>query len=344
MFGTYRLLLAVIVMVSHLVAGYGSSGHFAVFGFYTLSGYLMTLILQEKYGYTAHGRIAYCLNRFLRIFPPYWLCAGFTVLLIVVLFDPASVAAVRKFMILPRTATEMFQNIFLVLTPYTPSRLVPPAWALSIELFYYILIGLGITRNRKVTVVFFLVGFGYTVYSLMVGASFFSRLYAFVPAAALPFSVGGLLYHYRVYLLRWLPVLKSRLFPVFAGVPMLLVMYQAGNFKSSLPWLFFTLFYLNLVINAFVVLSLSTVAGGSRVARKADSLLGDYSYPVYLIHWQGAFLAIMLFPTLRKGSLMQFLVGLVIIFALATLVMYLVERPVDYIRKYVQRRMVRRVC
>lgn len=46
MFGSFRTLLALGVVISHL----GSApymGTYAVFGFYALSGYLMTLIMHE---------------------------------------------------------------------------------------------------------------------------------------------------------------------------------------------------------------------------------------------------------------------------------------------------------
>ena len=56
MFGIYRYGLAFCVVISHLWAGmFGGPAAYAVWGFYCLSGYLMTLILNEKYGFTARG-------------------------------------------------------------------------------------------------------------------------------------------------------------------------------------------------------------------------------------------------------------------------------------------------
>jgi len=54
MFGTYRIFLALMVVALHL-GGIPKIGAYAVFGFYCLSGYLMTLIMQTNYGYTATG-------------------------------------------------------------------------------------------------------------------------------------------------------------------------------------------------------------------------------------------------------------------------------------------------
>ena len=54
MFGTYRTLLALMVVALHL-GGYRVMGAYAVFGFYILSGYLMTLIMHVSYGYSTSG-------------------------------------------------------------------------------------------------------------------------------------------------------------------------------------------------------------------------------------------------------------------------------------------------
>lgn len=68
MFGTYRTILALMVVFLHL-GGVPRIGAYAVFGFYCLSGYLMTLIMQTTYGYSFQGVIKYGINRFLRNYP-----------------------------------------------------------------------------------------------------------------------------------------------------------------------------------------------------------------------------------------------------------------------------------
>jgi len=71
-FGAWRFLLAVLVAVSHLWGGmiHGPAAY-AVWGFFVLSGYLMTLVLGHKYGTDAAGIRAYAANRVLRIYPSY---------------------------------------------------------------------------------------------------------------------------------------------------------------------------------------------------------------------------------------------------------------------------------
>lgn len=72
MFGTCRTALAMMVVMLHY-AKLAYIGNYAVFGFFALSGYLMTFIMQKNYGYTTRGLGAYALNRFLRIYPLYWM-------------------------------------------------------------------------------------------------------------------------------------------------------------------------------------------------------------------------------------------------------------------------------
>ena len=68
--GSIRTLLATSVLITHSGTIFGVrllSGDMAVTCFYILSGFLITLILKEKY----EDRGAFYVNRLLRIFPPY---------------------------------------------------------------------------------------------------------------------------------------------------------------------------------------------------------------------------------------------------------------------------------
>ena len=71
MFGTFRLMLALMVVYSHFAGG-GLGGPVAVFGFFCLSGYLMTKIVNESYSDGVIGFFRYLSNRALRIYPAYY--------------------------------------------------------------------------------------------------------------------------------------------------------------------------------------------------------------------------------------------------------------------------------
>src|SRR5260221_14780352 len=67
-----RYILALVVTLTHLQPlGVGRPGQISVFAFYTLSGYLMTRVLNERYGFSTRGTAVFLLNRVLRLWPAY---------------------------------------------------------------------------------------------------------------------------------------------------------------------------------------------------------------------------------------------------------------------------------
>lgn len=82
--GSFRLLLALAVVISHSapIAGFPLiSGGLAVKVFFIVSGFYMALILSEKYQTRPHGLWLFFSNRFLRIFPIFWLVLLLEILL-----------------------------------------------------------------------------------------------------------------------------------------------------------------------------------------------------------------------------------------------------------------------
>ncbi|WP_354677880.1 acyltransferase family protein [Cupriavidus plantarum] len=73
--GSFRLLLAIAVVVAHSAPLFGlqlTGGAVAVQAFYIVSGFYVSLILNEKYEPGAAGTRLFYSNRFLRIYPIYW--------------------------------------------------------------------------------------------------------------------------------------------------------------------------------------------------------------------------------------------------------------------------------
>src|SRR5438093_7095325 len=74
--GMFRFLLALSVVIAHTKAIYGYEligGYLSVNSFFIISGFYMAFILNEKYiGKNSSYRL-FITNRFLRIYPIYWL-------------------------------------------------------------------------------------------------------------------------------------------------------------------------------------------------------------------------------------------------------------------------------
>ncbi|MEJ1355170.1 MAG: hypothetical protein RPU39_10845 [Candidatus Sedimenticola sp. (ex Thyasira tokunagai)] len=194
MFGTYRTLLALMVVALHL-GGIPKVGAYAVFGFYCLSGYLMTLIMHSNYGYTLPGISKYAVNRALRIFPLYWVSILFSAVLIWQL-GSNFISSYHPAIYMPGNASELSKNLMIFFPFMDVPRLTPPAWALTVELFFYILIGAGISKNKGITLIWFVFSVLYHIGALFFDLGWSHRYYT-IAAASLPFSTGALIFHYR---------------------------------------------------------------------------------------------------------------------------------------------------
>jgi peptidoglycan/LPS O-acetylase OafA/YrhL len=182
--GFLRTLFACLVVVDHAfpIGGYNGNldpmwswtngqediGGLAVAGFFVISGFLVTMSFERT-----RNVVQYFWNRFLRIFPGFWVCLAVTV----VVFAP--IAYLHQYGTLNHYLTTsggpvsyFWDNMFLVINQWNIDNLLqhvpyrhtgyPPAfdgslWTLIYEFKCYIGIGLigalGILRRRKVVVV-----------------------------------------------------------------------------------------------------------------------------------------------------------------------------------------------
>ena len=152
MFGIFRTILALLVVTGHLFSP-SSLGTFAVFGFYILSGYLMTYIMQNTYAYNMLGQKKFLLNRTLRIYPSYWFAALLS--LVLLLYCGEKITEFKRTIYLPENSVEVLQNIFLVFFNSSRPRLSPATWALTVELFYYVCICFGASKTPTITASWF---------------------------------------------------------------------------------------------------------------------------------------------------------------------------------------------
>lgn len=330
MLGIFRYILALTVTLSHLWTDFaGWSAVAAVFGFYVISGYLMTSILNHSYGYTWRGIARYALNRVLRIFPTYW----FVLLLSVpvVMLIPREAFLTNFKLSMPLETSDWLPNIFILGLLDGPVKvLVPPAWTLDIELVFYIAIGLGLSRSRLTVSIWFLASLIYTVFLLLLGADFPTR-YASYTASSLPFSIGAMVYMYRKqarHLLR---------LPVPAAAILLLVTAIAARLEWLAP--LGSGFYLMLVCSVLLLVALNNVDFGSVPSwlKACDRLLGNLAYPLFLCHWQVAAVVLAVFYAGDKPAGGQlWLSSVLFIHLVALLVYYLIDRNVDKLRMRVR--------
>ncbi|MFC0019675.1 acyltransferase family protein [Roseibacillus persicicus] len=284
MFGIYRTFLALWVALFHLTS-VGGIGSMAVFSFYLLSGFLMTLIMVEKYGYTREGRVNFARNRFLRLFPVYWCCI---VISAIIIWFAGSEAATdfRANLGFPSGVRSWIGNVTMFYPSVMPGmvnpRLCPPSWALTVELVWYTLIAFGLSKTKTRVMIWL----GAAVCGQLLipflnlgwGALYFS-----IAAGSLPFALGAACYHWREYIgertkiryiggggLLWCGILTG------AAIVAAVLEYLGHNFKV-------VFLYLTVVLAAPATVALYYQRPSSGW-RKWDKVIGRYSYLIYLLH------------------------------------------------------------
>lgn len=274
MLGIYRTTLALCVVISHF--GGIRVGGLAVAAFFCLSGFLMTLLMQETY----RDRIgAFALNRFLRLFPTYWAMMLLTLALILWGLTPS-----RRWVGIPEAETLLLDFLYIV-WPLGKVHLVPSAWAVTIELLFYALIALGISSTKT----WALAWLGFSVAAMAAINHLHSAdsyLTYFSPfAGSVPFALGATLYHFR---------------DRFPGSG------KAVIAASALGAALFTFRFLNpgqiphyLFLASMALLVVTLYHYGKKappMLGRIDQIIGHASYPIYLNHYAAAMLVNLVLP------------------------------------------------
>jgi peptidoglycan/LPS O-acetylase OafA/YrhL len=273
--GVIRFVLAMMVLMNHVwLPTANVIGAHAVTGFYIVSGFLMTKVINEVYVGDG-GRLRYLANRALRIYPLY---------LLVLLTSLAFVAIwpnyfqVYSLIRIPMDGSEWFSNVSLWQLTDSPTIVIPPAWSLYVEVFFYLLIAF-IARARGMVVLWFLASLLYTLWMIANGYSFADRYYP-LGAASLFFSTGAIIYFLakegRYYFFDFFSE------PIICGLLALFVIFPfvIGDLGGGRHWLgyygasaLFAILFTVLVVKA-------RLSGG-----KVDKFMGDLAYPIFLTHF-----------------------------------------------------------
>jgi peptidoglycan/LPS O-acetylase OafA/YrhL len=305
--GTFRILLALSVALSHFGTAWGyyiMNGRMAVQCFYMVSGFLISLILSQKYDTsTAEGRWLFYSNRALRIFVPYWsFCLAIVIIHALVYFALGTrYGADAQFMqhwpemTLTTRLYLLFSNVFILtqewamwlayqdgsLVPVWSSdlhsphlgnfQLIPQAWSMALELLFYAIAPF-LLRYRWPTLVAIIVG-TYLMRSVahaygLDGSGFVYRFF--------PFEIGlflaGALAH-RAY--AQMQVRGAMRFSVSLAISAaFLGVVLTQQFVDRLD---------NHKFYILVVLALPALFDVSRRVG-LDRWLGELSYPIYLSH------------------------------------------------------------
>lgn len=345
MFGIYRTCLALAVVATHLLKVPAIGGH-AVHAFFILSGFLMTTVMTKTYGYSPAGVGGFAINRFLRLFPSYW-----AILLLIIgsihWWGAGATKAYHSAIAIPGTCAEWLQNLSLIYVNAFPMevspRLAPPTWALTVELLFYFVIALGLSRTRGTTLCWFFASVAYAISTHAQDLGFPYR-YMHVLSGSLPFAIGAMIFHFGPWIRqRTLPYSSL---PWIAGLIGLFIinadLAALARHRWNLEELFSACLYFNLPINAALIAILINKPK-LPVNPRVDKWIGDFSYPVYLCHWQAGFVASMILfgrpergPSVAGGA--SFLLALLICGLVSLATIHWIDRPIEKLRSIIRAR------
>ena len=345
MFGSWRLLLALEVVVFHILF-VNLIGMYAVFAFFALSGFLMTAIMQRTYGYSAGGAGRFAINRAVRLYPgnAFALVVAATVLL----FCGSEVdAGIPNSVAMPGDGWAWLRNITMIYPALLPSqmqpKLVPPSWALTVEMFYYALIAIGISRTPRHTWLWLAGGLAYFTWAFAADAGELWG-YSAIPAGSVPFSLGALAWHYRERLVAKAQVGRRivGLVGLRYGVWFVAVLLFS---QVTMDWRMVALGNLiNAGIAALLAAQLFTLQSG-----RTDRLLGDFSYPVYLLHFSAWLVAgTLLFGQATGGptalGIANLLATLPVLAIFCAVLVFAIDRPFEGLRTRIRQRAADRLA
>jgi len=336
--GLIRIFLALSVMFSHIgpiswipVAPAG----FAVNCFYVMSGFYITLGLNERYK-TPDTNAEFYMGRVLRLWPVYL----FSLFILIPTGVLQAVAHTISQQPLAIQVVAVFSNIFMfgsdwllhvssadgkvVFSEFGVDKahtgyqniINLPAWTLSIEIMFY-MIAPFIVRSPKKTVAFFIAAALYTLAAKMLfSASIINlRTDLYFPGPALYFALGAAGY--------WI----NKLSPTIT---------KKSTFTYIIVFATVALCTIHTKQEALILFALATLAPflfAKTKGSKIDKWFGDLSYPLYITHipitivvrWLGYFEATpyTYFASIIVGTLIA---------------VYAVELPVERFRKYLRSR------
>lgn len=341
MFGALRTYLAVMVVAFHLL-GIPLIGPYAVFSFFVLSGFLMTTIMHDIYGYSFVGRKRYLLNRALRLYPVYWISAIIGIL-VILYCGKEFLINYRETIYIPKTNIEIFSNFTMIFPNFFPAlvepRLSPPTWAITVELCYYVLICMGISRNIHFTMAWLSVSLIYVLITVSLGDPHAYR-YASILAGSLPFSIGSMIYFYKELIKK---IIFSNRFFSLSNI----IFGYLANFAVNVAIFHYTKndlvqesgLYVSTILAALLIVKLNYLETTGALKR-LDKVIGGYSYPIYLLHWQlGALASFLLgrFAGHAPGAAAVFVLAMAMVLAVGTAIVFGVDPAIERLRAAVRR-------
>lgn len=292
--------MAISVVFAHTYGFVFVGGRLAVQLFYMISGFLISFVLTELKTYRSVK--TFYVNRFLRLFPIYWVVASISLVFVlcsslILGGDPHLLKAFRSVDLAARVSLIisniilfgqdwiMFTGIrdgsFQFVSNFYESEvvvatglLVPQAWTLGVELTFY-LIAPFVLRRLRLMIALLFASMLVRAYLMYTGLGFVDPWsYRFFPAELSLFLLGSLSHQL------WRPYLMHRgLLSSNASTMVVLVIFAYCTVYFLLPGVW-TNSYILMVLFVFALPFLFDF----QRRNKWDGVIAELSYPIYISH------------------------------------------------------------
>lgn len=355
MLGIIRFFLASCVIIFHLSAQIPHIGLLAVNFFYVISGYLITLILNETYSFKIRE---FSINRFLRLYPTYYFIALIAVAFSIIPISGTTSIGFHKNTTGIYQPLDLIANIFIfpfalindasiTSVPWLDSmvfggyrfRWLSTSWSVAVELVCYMLLFIFVARRLSFALLSMIASVAFQAMVIHYNQNILIN-YNTVMAALMPFSLGSTAYFLCRYLERHaLRIQVSNRNQIYL-LMLVLIAFLVNWFFASKSYgaEIFTspLYYVNTFIAFASVIIFHNVNPHGRLG-SLSKVLGDLSYPIFLCHFLCAYIAWQILgrPEQKLGW-DTFFLAYPMSLALGYCTIKLIDRPIQRIRNKVR--------
>jgi peptidoglycan/LPS O-acetylase OafA/YrhL len=356
--GIIRILLAISVILTHSGPIFGFNyidGLIAVQSFFIISGFYMSLILNEKYNGVKSYKL-FISNRLLRLFPTYL----FIIIITLIMAFVFNGVGVKQDIFSGFSKVNFFSKIYLIfinilivgqdttlflgfdlngslhyikdfhnsIPPVYTFLLCPQAWSLSLELMFYAIAPFIVKRKLSTILIIMVLLFILRILIYLNGFYYDPWTYRFFPTELFFFLSGNIAY--RIY--KYTQKIK---FPKEVGIGILICLLLFLFVFNYIPVRYFIKQY------AFYILFTLSIPFIFNYTKKflIDRFIGELSYPVYISHiFIIAFCLPILYHFFGYNSSLSSILAVVcsIIFSYLVII-FLVKRIDNYREKRVEK-------
>jgi peptidoglycan/LPS O-acetylase OafA/YrhL len=347
--GLLRLFLALDVFNWHhfrIADGYLPNSFSAVFIFFIISGFYMSLVLNEKYERRAIGTLTFYLSRAGRLYPIYWAAT----LLVIVLISVHLIRAMgivpsldwhnpdlgwthwgalaNQLLIFPHA---LWANLTLAAPDTRADLQFAQAYTVALEMMFYAIAPVLVRRGTLTLAVLTAVALAAHLAPYFFGLDPRGWQYEFFPSTLVFFLMGTL--SYKLYV-----ALRPRPWRVAPAICVEALIAYAHISGNGLRWIY-TDNVEPFALYIAIALAIPFLFAASKKSR-LDRLLGDFSYPIYIIYPIAMYVVV---DQAGAGTTMQKWEVAAVAAVIVLVAVFVIERPIDRVREAWARRTAARL-